>query len=873
MEPAPLQPLDARLQAMHGMLREPAIRVVSVDVFDTLVWRKVAEATHAFALLGQRLRQAGMLGEHVRPDVFAALRELAERRARTRLEAVSDAVEVNLDEIYAEFGQYVFAPGITRAACVTVELEIERELLIPDLNVAALLRVAADSGKRLIAVSDTYFSESFIRSLLLMPTLGDLRFERVFVSNAYRKAKAKGLFKIVLEQLGCIPEQMVHLGDDPQSDVRAPRSLGIHAVHFERRSHALRDVLAREAAAVPGHILDPYHGDYGLTALRSKISHRTQVAALPVGLRPFWQYGAVHFGPIFSAFADWVVGRAKQWGIPRVFCLMREGEVLVPLIDAAARATDTEMETEPLWLSRQLCARAAVFEGTEAELRAFLSRRRPPTLRQLCETLGLGVADLPEFTNHADSRLNDPQLTAALLETLTGEAHLRARIVATAHAKRQRVMRYLEAVASRCGDRLVMVDIGWAGTTQRLTQQLLENMGLEIRPTGLYLLTNQGAHQALLEGLEMEGFLGNGGFPTPHAQTIMRVPEIVEQICMPDHGSQVDLTADLEPILEDPGRFRLQNVQRSALQQGIQAFQSEWLRYQAAFGDKLVLYPGVERQLLAILWRCLVAPTGEEARLLGSWEHEENFGSQEAEAITGFGLDRSLRYMDPEALSRLPMDRLYWPYGLAANTDELTAMAVAAVASGQWSPDAFRSEVEVGEAAVYIDVGGGFSKEMKHRFTPYRNRYGLSYIRGVFQGPGISRIRFDPSMRPAIIRLDWLRLRAFVPGQQAPREIMVEGPQAIGKLLVLNASRLLPQLLYSPGQDPQVIVDVRGLVGAPIQELELEIAFAALPMPRPPVSNHAPGDFVIRGVNLTFAKNQLRRRLQQVKRILLEGRR
>ncbi|MDP8929652.1 MAG: hypothetical protein M3O70_14035, partial [Actinomycetota bacterium] len=836
------------------------------------VWRKVAEPTHAFFLVGQRLGEAGMLGEHVTPEVFAALRELAERRAREQLDATSGAVEVNLDQIYDEFGQGIFAPGTTSAVCAEVELQIERELLVPDLDVAALLQAAEEDGKRLVAASDTYFSEAFVRSLMMMPGLHDLHFERVFVSNVYGRGKAEGLFEIVLEQLDCAPHEVLHIGDNRDSDVDAPQALGIHAVHFERRAQALQDVLAREASSAPGLTFDPYHGDYGLTALRSKIVHRTEAAAIPEGLQPFWRYGAVHFGPLFAGFADWIVGRAKQWGVTRVFCFMREGELLMPLIDAAARTADAKLDTEPLWLSRQLCARAAVFEGSEAELRTFLSRRQPPTLRQLCETLGLGIGDLPEFSNYADSRLNDPQLVAAVFQCLTHNEHLRSRIVAGAHAARQRVMGYLQDVTSRCGERLVMVDIGWAGTAQRLTQKLLENGGADVQTSGLYLLTNHGSWGALLDGVEMEGFLGSGGFPAPHAETIMRVPEIVEQVCMPDYGSQVDLTSDFEPVFEDSGSFRLQDVERSTIQQGIRAFQREWLRYQAAFGNKLTLAPA-RRHLLAILWRCLVAPTGEEARLLGRWEHDENFGSQAVETLTGHGLDRSLRYMDPEALSRLPMTRLYWPFGLAAVTDEYAAMAATVVAGGLMPADAFRSAIEVGPAAVYIDYGGGFTPDSQHTFTPYRNRYGLSYVRGVFQGPGISRVRFDPAMRPAIIRLDWLRLRAFTPGEQAPREVVVEGPEAISGLSLVNASRLLPQLLYAPGDDPQVIVDVQRLVGAPIQELELEIAFAVLPIPRPAVPTHAPGDLVIRGVNVTFASKQVRRRYQQVKRILLEGRR
>src|SRR5205807_1711323 len=74
--------VDQRLAPAFDALADGGLKAVSVDIFDTLLWRKVAEPVDAFVLLGERLAADGMLADDVTPAVFAKLRAAAERRAR-----------------------------------------------------------------------------------------------------------------------------------------------------------------------------------------------------------------------------------------------------------------------------------------------------------------------------------------------------------------------------------------------------------------------------------------------------------------------------------------------------------------------------------------------------------------------------------------------------------------------------------------------------------------------------------------------------------------------------------------------------------------------------------------------------------------------
>lgn len=83
----------------------------------------------------------------------------------------------------------IFAHGATPEAAAVAECEVERRLIVPDLDVVALLGHLRDAGKLIVAVSDTYFSASDIRAFLTQPGAGNLELDRIYVSSEYRVNK------------------------------------------------------------------------------------------------------------------------------------------------------------------------------------------------------------------------------------------------------------------------------------------------------------------------------------------------------------------------------------------------------------------------------------------------------------------------------------------------------------------------------------------------------------------------------------------------------------------------------------------------------------------------------------------------------------
>ncbi|MDQ6649644.1 MAG: HAD family hydrolase [Actinomycetota bacterium] len=803
-----------------------------MDVFDTLVWRRVPEPVAAFGLVGARLAGRGLLAEHISVTTFSQARVASEARARALLAASGAGSEVTLTSVYADLPLHLWPTGTSVDALVAVELEVEKELLLADLDVVDLARMAVERQMRVVLVSDTYFSESQLRQLLDMDALRDLEIDRIFVSSEHGVGKAAGLFDLVLQELGVNPAEVVHVGDNQDSDVTAPRRLGIRSVLFERRPAALDSVLGREGAYIRTPVIAGY-GDFGLTALRAKAVQRSAADALPEELRGFWRYGAGVLGPVLTGFAEWAQHRTSQAGVSKIFCLMREGAVLAELMNVTGAYLNTAVAAEPVWLSRQVCARAGIRQATQEELATLLARRQLPTVGEFATTLGVRAEDLPQFAGRTQNRLSDPVLAAEVLDALTRNPDRRAEIVASSAALRERVVRYVRSVLPPDESLMVLADLGWGGSIQSMLQKILreEDTGIETR--GLYLVTHAGALDRVMEGVDLSGFLVSNGVPGPEAVAVMRSPEILEQVCMPDFGSQVGLTADLEPVLAGPGAdaLLLQGVERDVVQKGVFAFQREWARYSTFQPGRLApLHTGAESILLGILTRSVVAPTEEEARLFGTWVHDENYGSTGTDPIVGTDIVRAVRHLDPAGFASVPMGELYWPFGLAAVHDEQLARAAGLVAAGQLSWEAVSSRLETGNVEVYVDNGFGYGERGKIIIEPRRNRFGLSYIQATVRSAEIRSIRIDPATAPCLLRVDWVSVRCWPRGATDPVEIRLETPAELARLALTNCSWLRPHVLLVDGNDPQLELAVEREVGSAVYEVHVQLAYAALPI-------------------------------------------
>ena len=801
---------DIRLREVWSHLESGGAQALTLDVFDTLLWRMVPEPTHAFLVLGRRLADAGLLPAGVSPGEFARLRVLAEHKARDHSHTVRGTYEARLDEIWQ-----ILLPALPGAGSVgdllDVELAVERDLCRADLAVVELAEMAMTKlGLPVYLISDTYLSATQLERVLARPELAGIPFTQIFTSSDAGVCKSDGLFQHMLAASGLQPSRVVHLGDNPVADVASAREQGLVAIHYPKYSGSLKETVELEGLlGEPGDDtpIDLVDGDYGMTALRARTLHRADAAAVPPGLRRYWEAGATVFGPVFTGFADWVVERARDHGVDHVYCLMREGEFLARLIAEPGEIGGVTAST--LWASRQVCALANVFEGSPEELRGFLVRRHAPSVGQLLRQLGVALDDVAGISSLADRRLDVPGLLEDTLEALCSDERIRSEIVLTATRLRERYVRYLDSQLPEQG-RIVLVDLGWGGTIQSLLTKLLASTGRDLEIVGLYLATNAGVAVHRLAGLRIEGYAASGGEPARSANQLMRSPEVLEQLCMPDIGSLVSFDEAGKPVLSIDRTSRTQVAQRVAVQDGILAFQREWLRYRRSETTMPSLSaPGARSAALRILTRFVSRPTGAEASAFGAWAHDDNFGSDSTEGLLPPELVRRMPYLTPADVEKITMRELYWPAGVAGVANRPLAVISGLAAAAGVSAEEVSPEAAAGPVEVYVDTGGDFVNGPKEVAVTRSGRDGLSLVRVRIDGVGARRVRVDPAGRRGLLRLDWLTFSFHLHNTVEPYKVTFTSLDDAGPQLALVGLRLLqPNLLEILGDDPQIVYTI-----------------------------------------------------------------
>lgn len=327
----PIDEVQAPVPELLAALADPRTRLISFDVFDTVITRRVSEPAALPLLLGTRLRAENLI--HCTPEVFARIRLDCERRARrNRL-----GNEVTLRQIYEEM-VFGLPLGDRLPDLMKAEIDAEAEAISVIPRMQPMVEMARSRFGRVVFISDTYLPHIFLEGRL--QSLGLLRSgDRLYVSSDFGVQKGDGrLFRIVLEQEGLEPAALFHCGDSLQYDVTAARAMGI-------RGHRFIDAIpSASEAALNGYTLHT-SGASALLAGAARLA-RLEGAHLESDARAVWDTGASVTGPLVFLYASWIIERARQMGLRRLYFLARDAYLPYLAVQALLRAR-TEYDLEP----------------------------------------------------------------------------------------------------------------------------------------------------------------------------------------------------------------------------------------------------------------------------------------------------------------------------------------------------------------------------------------------------------------------------------------------------------------------------------------------------------------------------------------------
>jgi len=621
-------------QLATALDRAPAgLAMLSLDCFDTLLWRNVHAPAHVFSDLGQ-----GSPTPHQRI--------WAESHARSRMALAKKQNEATIEQIYD-----ALLPGhdaAARARGVAAELEAEARHCYGFAPTVALMRAAKAAGLKIAIVSDTYLSREQLRALIAGAAGEDVAalIDDLFCSSEFGVSKSEGLFKHVLRQTRVAPDRILHIGDNKHADLTPAQALGINALHLLQFSEAEQQRLRLEAAV--GSIINAAGGEQG----GCHQSHRAPLAvAIPALDDPAEALGYATLGPVFHAFARWIAEEAaaleKAGAKTHLLFLMRDGYLPQRVFDALATGTGTHAIEISRFTSiaASFADEAAVVEHLELEIEGT-------ELDALAKQFLFTEAEAAAILRKLPARGRPAAFAAEVRKPVNCR-----KILARSQALAERLANYVATqVTPAPGDTLMLVDLGYNGTVQDKVEPLLRKaLGVEV--AGRYLVLRE----QKMSRFDKKGLIDSRHYASTTLAALCANVAVIEQLCTAAQGSVVEYDAAGRAVRSGNSIKARQSTVREQVQQGCVRYAVE--RDSAFVRAPLADTPGTRREAAAaVLARLMFLPLPHELDVLASFEHDVNLGTDETvklfdTQIAAEGLKRrGLFYMKGSERMYLPAE-------------------------------------------------------------------------------------------------------------------------------------------------------------------------------------------------------------------------
>lgn len=609
----------------------PNIAVLSLDCFDTLLWRDCHAPSDVFTALG---------GVNPRQRVWA------ERAARIEAVFRHERSEVLLSDIYRQLLPNASETVINDHAAA--ELATEIRFCYGFAPTIELIRRAKARGLKVIIVSDTYLDRGQLAALI-GATAGEEvlgMVDELYCSSEYGISKGGGLLKQVVADLQLQPGAILHIGDNPASDFAAAQAAGVHALHLRQFIPATEQRLRLEAA-----VSTMIHA----RATDHDLAYQPHRAALALGepaiTDPAAALGYTTLGPVLTAFADWLdkqrsALQAATPGTVHTLFLLRDGYLPREVFEVDPSRSSTSHSVE---ISR--------FTAT-----AMSFTDRAAVWRFVEQNVGSGLAYLLNQLLYTDTEIAkilrglpvDNSRSAAFMRNI-GSLQSMNRILARSRALATRLCAHLQKIVAPVpGDTLMLVDLGYNGSVQNLIEPVLARL-LGITIAGRYLLYR--AQQ--LTGYDKSGFIDEGHYDIDTLIALAANVAVIEQLCTVAQGSVIDYAGDGSPIRADAVIKGRQSAIRDRIQAGAIAYARD--RSGAVVRQSNTNATDVDRRsAVAIMGRLMFLPQKHELEVIAEFDHDVNLGTEGTVKL--FDPDSAERGMKQRGLFYMKSsDRMYLP--------------------------------------------------------------------------------------------------------------------------------------------------------------------------------------------------------------------
>ncbi|MES2892888.1 MAG: hypothetical protein V4725_12765 [Bacteroidota bacterium] len=501
-----------------------ATKLVSFDVFDTLLTRRVTSPHSVFYFCAISAIEEGLI--HCSAETYVKLRREAETVTRTG----QPDWQTDDRRIFDFLAKLLVTTPETGQRLRALEIDWERKMLVPIPGAAEMVDKERISGHKVAFVSDMYWSTDVIRTFL-----SDANFiregDQLLVSAEHGASKDTGrLFHKLMElNPGVKAADIRHHGNDEYIDYKGALKAGLKGVLLPRANPTNYEVILEAHREETDGLAGLLAGTGRLLRLNyAHLSCHTAGMARIIG---------DVVAPTLVTYVLWILKEAKVRGLKQLCFVARDGYVPYLICNRLSKAMGFDIQAFYMYGSRQSWHTPGLHEFDEVSFSWILENFKGASVESIFKRVSLSWEEINEIAPEVRSLFSSPdqEVTADvqskirnLIETNTV---LKEHILNIAREKRELLLAYLDQEGIDFNLKTGMVEIGWAGRTRISFERILgEEKSQNLHWFYFGLLPNIYLHDqhrisTFIHGLDLTYKSING------------LPVIIESFCFAPHGS------------------------------------------------------------------------------------------------------------------------------------------------------------------------------------------------------------------------------------------------------------------------------------------------------------------------------------------------